>query len=167
MVRSAKVSRSMTFRQSVKIQVAQPEFEPFASLRHLDLASLRDAARGEIELGYVKAEDCRQLVRAVFQKGMVTAVQVEPCGVDQAAHMSPELVRLLNAARRHVVSGQRTVPLPISVREFFTGTNIIDIDQLPCYVMTVFGIRMLCCQDQNGKWTCSTRGVILQPAPKV
>lgn len=167
MARLAKSSRSATFSYPVKVQVAPAEFELLESVRHLDLSGLSRATRAEIELGYFNNDACRQLVRAIIRKGMVTDLQVEPCSDDQSARMSPELVRLLNAAQRRGLSGRpRPGRLPVPVTQFFrTAPALIDIVQLQCYVITFFGIRMVCCKDVNGKWSCSRRGLIIQPAP--
>ena len=91
--------RQLTFRHSVKVAVERPEFELLDAVSHLDVAALERAARAEIEVGYVESACCRQLVRAVIRKGMVIELKVEPCA-GEALEPSPDLLRLLEAARR-------------------------------------------------------------------
>jgi hypothetical protein len=66
-----------------------------------------------ISLGYIEGGCCRQLVRAIVRKGMVTDLAVEPCPETMSRKAGPELVRLLKVAQRRAraaAGGRRPTP---------------------------------------------------------
>ncbi len=100
MARSTKPPRPLTtLRHTARVEVRRAEFELLASVPHLDVAKLARVARGEIEVGYFRTDCCRQFVRAIVQKGMVTELVVEPCSDDKPEPASPELVASLEDRR--------------------------------------------------------------------
>src|SRR5690242_14036586 len=93
-----------SFNHPVKVEVHKPTFELLQSARLLDFAKLQRTARAEIEIGYVRTRSCRQLVRATLRKGMVTGLVLEPCAELQRVEITPEIARVLKAARRRAAS---------------------------------------------------------------
>jgi hypothetical protein len=146
--------RRLTFRHSVKVAVETPEFELLDAVSHLDVAALERAARAEIEVGYVASACCRQLVRAVIRKGMVVEMKVEPCA-GEALKASPELVRLLEAARRTVGRGGRPGRLPMPIAAFLASAARISVQVLVCVRICFFGVCVNCCHlEGSDDWIC-------------
>jgi hypothetical protein len=144
----------LTFRHSVKVAVETPEFELLDAVSHLDVAALERAARAEIEVGYVASACCRQLVRAVIRKGMVVEMKVEPCA-GEALKASPELVRLLEAARRTVGRGGRPGRLPMPIAAFLASAARISVQVLVCVRICFFGVCVNCCHlEGSDDWIC-------------
>jgi hypothetical protein len=138
----------------VKVAVERPEFELLDAVSHLDVAALERATRAEIELGYVENACCRQLVRAVIRKGMVVELKVEPCA-GEALEPSPDLVRLLEAARRKAGRRGRPGRLPMPVAGFLASAALISVDVLVCVRICFLGWCATCCQLQgNDDWIC-------------
>src|SRR5215831_13351942 len=64
MPRSAKGRWLAAFKSSVTVDLYQAEFEMFHATRHLDVAKLSRAARAQIEIGALKTDCCKTIVRA-------------------------------------------------------------------------------------------------------
>jgi hypothetical protein len=144
MARTAKRARALaTFNHPVKITVRRPEFELLASAKQLDIGKL---TRVEIELGYVRTDCCRQFVRAVIRRGMVTRLVVEP----------PELARLLKAASRRISGrpGKRAPKFPMPVATFMSSARLISVDTITCVQICIFGFCTQCCEllGSPGDW---------------
>lgn len=147
-------SRPLEFSHSVKVAVETPEFELLDAVSHLDVAALERAAKAEIEVGYVESGCCRQLVRAVIRKGMVVELKVEPCAGEEL-EPSPDLVRLLEAARRTAGRGTRPGRLPLPVATFLASAALVTVDVLVCVRVCFLGVCATCCQLQGSdQWTC-------------
>jgi hypothetical protein len=159
MARAAKRARALvTFNHPVKITVRRPEFELLASVKQLDIGKLARAAHAEIELGYVRTDCCRQFVRAVIRRGMVTRLVVEPCSDGKSVKVSPELARLLKAASRRVAGrpGKRPPKFPMPVATFMSSARFISVDTITCVQICIFGFCIQCCEllGSPGEWAC-------------
>ena len=153
MARRKQQRRSITFTQPMRVRVQQPEVEILASVKHLDVNELARAARAEIELGYVKTNCCHQLIRAVVRKGMVTRLVVEPPSKRGGTRVSPELRRMLNAARRRASPRRQPGPLPMPVAPFLANAARFSIQTIWCFQICIFGWCIACCV--NGDiWFC-------------
>ena len=147
----AKLTRrsptSVTLKHPVEVRVERARFELFEGVQHLDMAALERARRAEIEIGYIKTDCCRQLVRAVIRKGEVTKLKLEPCEEDEKRPVSPELAKLLKtAARRTEPSGERPPKFPIPVARFFANAGLISVDVLVCVKICFLGHCITCCK---------------------
>jgi hypothetical protein len=166
MARSAKQPRPhLTFKHPTKIEIYRPEFEPFASVAHLDVAKLAQAAHAEIELGTLKTSCCSPTVRAVIRKGMVTELRVDRSPEDKTEPITPEFSRLLDVARRRVRQRRRKPGrLPMPVAKFMSVAQEISTETLNCFSICLFGYCFICCRVESTKqWVCSTIGIVVKP----
>ena len=144
---------SVTFKYPVLIEVRRPKFEPFASLRQLDLEKLASAELAKIELGYVKTECCQQLVKAIVRKGIVTEVQVQPC--DEAGRIKPssELRKVIAAALKRAARGNPRPPkFPMTFPAMLE--SLLSITTITCVQICIFGWCIACCQTPAGDVIC-------------
>lgn len=145
----------LSIDHSVKIEIREAQLTPLESLKHLDVAKLKKAARAEVELGHIEGGCCSQLVRAVIRKGMVTDIAIDQC--PDAAKVTPDLARLLNKARRKAKAalGGRTDSLPMPVETFFANVAL-SIKTLVCHQICLFGWCITCCTrtDIDNDWYC-------------
>ncbi len=138
---------STTLKYPVEVRVERAKFELFEGVQHLDIAALERARRAEIEVGYVKTDCCRQLVRAVVRKGEVTKLKLEPCDEDGKQPASPELTKLLKtAARKTEPTGERPPKFPIPVAKFIAKAGLISVDVLVCVRICFLGHCITCCK---------------------
>jgi hypothetical protein len=85
---------------------------------------------------------------------MVVDLKVEPCA-GEVLEPSPDMVRLLEAARRTVGRGARPGRLPMPVAEFLASAALISVDVLICVRVCFLGWCATCCQLQgNDDWIC-------------
>ena len=166
MARSAKRRPALaTFRHPVRFEVRRPEFQSLASVSQLDIPKLERAARAEIELGYFRTGDCRQLVRAIVRKGMVTELVLDPCSDRKVEGAPPELVRLLNAARRRAArAAGNPVRFPIPISDFLGTSAVARIRSITCLEICAFGWWCFyCCNRPNDPhdWICG-RNIIIE-----
>lgn len=156
------------YKFSLDVEVYRPEVELFESIRYLDAARLERAARAEIEVGYIKTDCCRQIVRALVQKGMVTALRIDATSKEKNAAAPPELTRLLNEVQRKAPGiperGQR---LPVPVAVFMNNARGITTEgAVRCWSVCYKGTCVTCCQSETtGLWLCSPDGFIIK-SPK-
>ena len=156
--RSRARSRSRTtFTLPVRFEVRQPAFHLLASLRQLDIDKLSRAASARFEVGYFEVGDCRQLVRAVVRRGMVTGIEADPCPGDEQEQPSAELVRVLTAAGRRAGPGGPPVRFPIPVARFVSNAQALTIRKMVCYEICFFGWCTYCCQVEDGPWICGKK----------
>jgi hypothetical protein len=168
MAQSAKKSRPVaTFKHPVTVEVYRPEFEVFASVKHLDAAKLARAASAEVEVGSIKNSCCPQMVRAVIKKGLVTGLAIDSCPESKLERPSAEIVRLLNLAQRRASKpGSRPPRFPIPVATFMRQAATISTDTitLTCVSICIHGACILCCKNEKtGDWACSTKGIVVKP----
>jgi hypothetical protein len=165
MARSAKRPPPLTtFRHTVRVEVRRAEFEPLASVAHLDVVKLARATRAEVELGYFKTGCCRPFVRAIIQKGMVTDLVVEPCPDEKRVPPSPELVRLVNIARQRVTPrGSKPFGGPVPVADFMADAAAITIKTIVCVEVCIFASCFVCCTTPGGDVFCGARVIIHTP----
>jgi len=160
MARSAKRPKaSVTFKHPVQVTAERPEFELLDAVSHLDVAALARKARAEIEIGYVHSGCCRQLVRAVVRKGMVTALKVQPCAGDESKRAPADLAAVLKAAQRRIAprggGGGRPHHLPMPVASFLARAPVITVDTITCVRICIFGVCVTCCEHLgNPDWIC-------------
>jgi hypothetical protein len=147
MAKSAKKQRVLaSFTVPMKVEIRQPEFEPLKSLAALDVERL---SRGnhKIEIGFIKGGCCPHLVRAVIKNGMVTGCEVEPCKEDSRKAPPPELLALLEKARKKIQAGRKWQPIP--VRELVTSSarmlDLIVIVGGGCIFICIWGHCIMCC----------------------
>jgi hypothetical protein len=131
----------------MKVQIRQPEFEPLASLKALDVKRL---SRGnhKIEIGFVKGGCCRNLVRAVIKDGMVTGCEIEPCkDSGKAGQAPPELLAVLAKARKKIAGGKKWKPIAVSqlVRSNARMLDLIIIVGGGCIFICIWHFCIMCC----------------------
>ena len=149
----SRKSAVITIQYPVQVEISHPELEISPSLAHLDVARLSKAASTEIEVGSVKSDCCRQIMRASIRNGKVTVLYAEPCGHSKPA--SPKLVRLINAARIRA-SGPGGMPKwkPVPVAEFLPNAARMSVDAWVCIKICVFGYCIMCCAHATTRSFC-------------
>lgn len=165
MRRPAKKTRPVIkFKHPVDVEVYKSGFELFESVRQLDIAKLARSARAEIEVGYIKTDSCRRIVRAVIRKGMVTALKIDSSD-DKRAPSSPELTRLLNEVQRKAPGiPERPPRLPVSVATFMADPGGFASETIYCWSICLYGHCLICCKiESTGQWMCSTNGFTIKP----
>jgi hypothetical protein len=156
MARSASKARTLlTFNHPIRIEVREPEFTLLDSVRHLDTKALAHAARAEVEVGEVRTECCRHLVRAVLAKGKVTGLRVEPLSKAASAPMTPELTRLLKVVQRKLMARRPAGPkFPMPVKQFLAAAMRISVQTLTCIQICAFGWCIACCWTDKKRVFC-------------
>jgi len=156
------------FKFTLDVEVYRPEFELFESVRYLDLAKLERSARAEIEVGTIKTDCCRQIVRAVIRKDRVTALKIEAAPHDKLAPAPPELTRLLTEIQRKAPKiPERSPRLPVPVAAFMNNPGRITTDSIRCWSVCYKGTCVVCCQSETtGMWLCSPDGFIVRARKK-
>lgn len=156
MARASKPrSRSLTVNQRVRVTITPAPFHVFASVRQLDVARLKRAARQRIEVGYFESECCRRMVHAVVRKGQVVKLELEPC--EGTAPASPEIEQVARAAlkRLGVKPGGGKV-LPVPVERFVANAQGFTWEIWWCFRICCFGYCIFCCFDigkNRGFWS--------------
>jgi hypothetical protein len=141
------------FKYPAQVEVRRPKFEPFASLRQLDLEKLASAEIAKVELGYLKTECCQQLVRAIVRKGMVTEIQVQPCDEPGRIKPSPEMMKLVAAALKRAAKGSPRPPkFPMTFPAMLE--SLISVTTITCIQICVFGWCIACCIGPTGNVFC-------------
>jgi hypothetical protein len=144
--RKSRTSRSIRLKLELPVQVRQVPFEPFESIRHLDVDRLSRAARARFEVGQFEGGCCRRVVHAVVRKGMVTELEIEPC--TKQTPMTPELRKTVKAATKALAKrrpGSKRLPMP--VRAFLASPSALTIDTWGCFMICIFGWCLICCYD--------------------
>jgi len=156
-------SATIRFNQSVPIEVTPAPFVMLESVRHLDLKALAGSKRSEVEIGYFDT-GCHQLVRAVIEDGIVTAVNVDPCPEEGLEEATPELESLLKSAFRRARKSQKPFK-PQPVEPFMARLRQqITIDTITCVQICIFGFCFVCCTTINpDKVFCGRRVIIHTP----
>jgi len=166
MARSKNV-RAFKVRQTVEFQFATVPFEPFQSVRALDLEQLARARSAVVELGQFEAGCCKRMARAVIKYGRVTAIKIDACK-DGAGKVAPELARLFARAHAKLKRSKGPAPrLPMPVTRFFRrsalGEVTIDvgtIDNMTCYTVCISIVGALicsiCCGTSSSDVSCMT-----------
>ena len=141
----------IVFKYPALVEIRRPRFEPFASVRQLDLEKLADTELAEIELGYVKTECCQQLVKAIIRKGMVTEVQIKPCDEAPRTKPSPELKKLIDTALKRAARGQPRPPkFPMTIPAVMR--DVISV--ITCVQVCIWGWCIACCRGPAGDIFC-------------
>jgi hypothetical protein len=131
----------------MKVEIRAPEFEPLASLAVLDLEQLKKGNH-KIEIGFIKGGCCRKLVRALIKDGMVTGCEVEPCKESgKEGKVPPELLAVLDKARKKVAGGKKWEPIPVSELVSMSARvrDLIIIIGGGCIFICVFDFCFMCC----------------------
>ena len=149
MAKSSKPAKPLaTLTVPMKVEIRQPEFEPLSSLKALDVRRLSKGSH-KVEVGFLKGGCCRNLVRAVIRDGMVTGFEVDACKeTKRSAPPAPELVRVLQQARRKIDSaGRKWQPIPVSqlVRSSASALQGLIVVGGGCIFICVWGHCILCC----------------------
>ena len=153
-----------TVAHTVRIERIPVKFTAFASLAHLDVAKIRRAAKTSVDLGYVSAGQCRQLVRATVRKGTVTRIEVEPCEQPSAKRASPELVRLVRKARAVALRRARPRPYrPRPIADVARHASRIIIETITCFRICLGPFCIYCCTKPLGGLVCGAEVVVLPP----
>ena len=157
MNQTAKQRPLARFTHPVKVEIRQAVITPLKSVAQLDISKLERVARAEFELGYIDGGCCRQLVRAIVRKGMVTDLAVERCPETLSRKAGPELVKLLKVAQRRAKAAARgkesTLPTPVAT---FLANVALSVKGLSCFEICLFGWCIACCTrtDIVSDWFC-------------
>jgi hypothetical protein len=134
------------FTVPMKVEVRQPEFEPLSTLAALDVERL---SRGnhKIEIGFIKGGCCRNLVRAVIKSGMVTGCEIEPCEESERMSVPPQLMKLLQQARKKVQRGRTWQPIPVAqlISSSARMLDLIIIIGGGCIYICIWDFCFMCC----------------------
>jgi hypothetical protein len=148
MAKTSKTARPLaTFTVPMKVEIREPEFEPMKSLAALDVKRL-SKGNHKVEVGFLKGGCCRNLVRAVIRNGMVTGFEAEACKeTTRSAPPSPELVRVLQQARRKIAPGRKWEPIPVAqlVRSSASALQGLIIVGGGCIFICAWGHCIMCC----------------------
>lgn len=156
----ARVAGSIT--RKIPVEIIQPRFEVFQSLADLDLEKLARTRRSTLEIGTLSSGACQQLVRAVVVRGMVTAIEIEPCRKEGNAKAPADLVEAVrDAARiaRRVQRPQRWKPIPVA--RLAQSARSMLIDSITCYRFCIWGHCIICCSTVAGQIVCTFGDVII------
>jgi hypothetical protein len=104
-----------TLEYPVRVEVRPAKFEPYSSLRDLDVSKL-SKGNHKIEVGIVKGGCCGLKAFAMIKAGMVVAAKFDPCP-EGKRRMSKSQQALVNAAYKKI--GARPKWVPVSVEDFF------------------------------------------------
>ena len=163
MAKASNMSKvAAEFSAPVKVQVRLPEFEPLASLKSLDVKRL-SKGNHKIEIGFVKGECCRNLVRAIVKDGMVTGCEIEGCkGLPKTAPPR-ELLAIVDKARKKAARGQKWKPIPVAqlVRSNRRILDLIIVIGGGCILICIWGHCILCCW--NPRPHCFFPDIITDP----
>ncbi len=153
MARSAKRSpASIRFKHPVEVTAQRAEFELFDAVSHFDVAALERARRAKLEIGVVRTECGRQLVRAVIRKGEVTELKIEPCEEGGKQPLPAEFAPLLKTALRRIAPGSDRRPtFPIPVAKFMANAAAISVDVLICVRICIGSFCVTCCRVEGRK----------------
>ena len=158
MARASKQrSRSITINQRVPVVVTPARFHEFASLKQLDVARLKRAARQRIEVGYFESECCKRMVHAVVRKGQVVKLELEPC--EGGAPASPEVEQVARAALKRLGARPGGSALPVPVETFVARAAGFTWEIWWCFRICCFGYCIFCCFDigkNRGFWSTCT-----------
>ena len=139
MARASKQrSRSITINQRVRVTITPAPFHLFESVRQLDVARLKRAARQRIEVGYFESECCRRMVHAVVRKGQVVKLELEPCEGGAPATADTEQVARAALKRLGVKpGGGKVLPVPVetfvsNAARFTWGSTFSPMPVRPC-----------------------------------
>ena len=166
-------ARAFKLRQTVELEFTPVPFEPFESVRSLDLEQLARSRRAVVELGQFETDCCRRTARAVIRKGRVTGIELDACK-DRAAtpgkakkpgNVAPEFARLFARAHEKLKrSNGGGLRLPMPVTRFFRRNAVGDVEitieiqkGATCYRVCVSLPGILACGYccvTNGEVTC-------------
>jgi len=155
MPKPAKNGRVLaSFTVPMKVEIRRPEFEPFESLRALDVERL-SKGNHKIEIGFIKGGCCPHLVRAVIKKGMVTGCEVEPCKEHATKVASRELLAAVEKACKQIQAGRDWEPMPVG--EFINNSarmrDLIIIVGNGC-IIVIIGLYLIFCCWSLGRISC-------------
>jgi hypothetical protein len=149
---------------TLRVEQVPSSFTRFESLRHLDLDKLRRTRRTTVDLGYLTAGHCRQLVTANVANGVVTRIDLEPCAHPNAKRPSPDIVRLVRKARAIAIRRARPGPFrPRPIAEVVRSTARIIIETITCFRICLDGLCIYCCTKPQGGLVCGAEVVVLPP----
>ncbi len=149
---------------TLRVERVRPTFTPLASLARLDFERLARVAKTEIEVGYLSAGHCRQMVRAEVKKGIVTSIQLDPCDHQSAQQPSRELLQLVRKAQRAVLTRARPRAYrPMPIVRFVPQAARFTIDVIVCFRICFLGICITCCSTAAGQVVCGSGVEILPP----
>jgi hypothetical protein len=152
-VKKSKASATMNY--SVPVRVRRPKLELLPSVAYLDIKRLAAAQSAEVELGTIQGGCCRRQVNAVIVKGKVTGFKVKGCS--GAKPPTPELSRLLKAARKHLTGSATPAKFrAMPVGDFFRNAGEITIEVTICIEICVFGRCYLCCVQTGQEPGCAS-----------
>ena len=155
-----------TVQHRLRIERVRPVFKPLASLSQLDRGKLSRAAKLDLELGYLSAGRCRQIVRATIKKGMVTRIDLDAC-TDRTAQRAPrEIEQLVRKAQRVVARRTGSLTrLPVPIDRFLPKAARMLIETITCYKICLYGpwACIYCCTRPGGGLVCGSDVVVTPP----
>src|SRR4051794_40252819 len=122
-----KISRggllaTLEYPYPLKVEIRATEFEPYSSLRYLDVSKL-SKGNHKIEVGIVKGGCCGLRAFAIVKAAMVVAVKVEPCPESKKPLSKND--RALVAAAYKKIGVRPPKWVPVSVEEFFAKPAVL------------------------------------------
>jgi hypothetical protein len=117
-----------TIRDHAKVRIYKAKFQPFESIKYLNVAALKNAKKVPIQIGTIQAAGMTATVEAEVRKGLITKIRpvgCENCGPrkskGRASGVFKKVVR--DALKRVRALGEPAVKLPVSVSQL-TRTHI-------------------------------------------
>jgi hypothetical protein len=142
------VSESTKIKHEVELDVQPLEFQRFDTVHYLDPRHFASIEHARIEIGQFKGECCHRIVYAVIKKGVVTALEMDPCA--GGARLSKELAELVKSITRKMRRDATGAKLPIPLDRFIETPDQIVIETWTCIRICVWGVCVTCCQE--GDW---------------
>ena len=148
--------RTTSFEYTVRVEASEVEVEFLEAMSYVDLERLGEAEQTRIEIGTVTTDCGRRLVRGVIEKGMLTAIEVEP-DEDETdpgrADIDPGILGLLEAASSALGIKPPSGRLPIPMADLVANPRIA-VETWTCVRVHTLGITIFCCwgRDSHGSY---------------
>jgi hypothetical protein len=117
-----KQKTQATIRDPVKPMVYKGRFQPFESIKYLNLAALKKAKKVPIQIGTIQAAGVKATVEAEVHKGLITKIRpvdCENCGPRNSKGRASGAFKkaMRDALVRVRALSEPTVKLPVSISQ--------------------------------------------------
>jgi hypothetical protein len=135
---------SFSFKHTGEVDVTVARCKVLPSVKYLNAQALSRASKVSVEVGSVKGESCVRTVLAVIESGIVTKLEMEPCG--EMIRSTPEQEALIKSALK--VAGKKARPKwkPVPVAKFLSNAQAYLEDGPFCIHLCIFSYCVECCE---------------------
>lgn len=134
---------SFSFNHTGKVDVTVSLCRVLPSVKFLNGQALGRASRASIQVGSVKGKSCVRTVMAVIESGIVTRLQMEPCG--EMLRPTPEQEALIKVALKAAGKKLRPRWKPVPVAKFLANAQAYLIEGPLCIRMCILSYCVECC----------------------